>query len=114
MTDNEDKNKVRPIRKGISISTEEVEEKAEPDIRMVKILSDMLEKAKTGELKEFVFIGLNSENLIYSGMLGVAFDPHVMYAQIMHMATLYYDNTFYPIIEGSTRMGFGDDYEDDE
>jgi hypothetical protein len=114
MTDNEDKNKVRPIRKGISISTEEVEEKAEPDLRMVKAIEDMLEKAKTGDLKEFVFIGLTDDNLIYSGFLGVAFDPHAMYAQIMHTATLYYDNVFYPRTEGSSRMGFGDDYEDDE
>lgn len=113
MTDKEDNNNVKPIRKGLKIELDKVkqEEKLEPIKPIIEKLEDLIELAKSGDLRELCYVGIADDLTIYSGIVGICYDPHHMWSQLNHQATMYYDKVFYPRVEPDPYM-FDDD--DDE
>ena len=85
---------IRPIRSNIKI------EDVSPDQGVVEALEHLLSLARTGELREFVSLGICANNNILEYIEGEVYDPHYMQALIVHLSNRYYKEQFLPFFEG--------------
>lgn len=90
-----DDNKVRPIRQGIKVFEEEV---LRPVPAIQERLEFLKELADNGKLREFTYVGVTSDNEIYSEYVGILPEsPHTMYAELEHITKAYYHGVFCPV-----------------
>ena len=106
-------NNIKPIRKGLKINDSPEESvKKEVDPRLLRTAQMLLSKVESGEITELVYIGITEDLIIYSGIVGVVYEPHIMHSQLIHTTTKYYDEVLYPSIEGSHRFGEWEEYDE--
>lgn len=97
MVEKDKPNNVKPIRKGVQLE----EPKLEPIPDLVAQIELLLELAKSGDLREFAYVGVTADPYIHSGVMGNPYDCHYMMAQLIHLKTKYYEEVFWPMIEGA-------------
>lgn len=94
MTDEKDKkSKIFSIVGGRDVDKPTEVKKELPEIQeeIVEELEALLEKAKKGEIQELVYASTSDKYNVYTSMLGVSLNPHIMFSALTNTSLTYRD-----------------------
>lgn len=100
MTDKKDDGKVKAIRQGIVIKTEEDVEVKVADPNVVKAVEHLLDLVKTCVITEVVFVGVGDDTTSIRSIVGRSKHPFILSKQIEVANMLYNEDAIYPILLG--------------
>lgn len=97
MTDKKDTN-VKPLFKGMKVDTGET---PEPIPELVERLTELLEQASGGELRELCYVATYEDKSFTRGMHGIPVDFHLMQNNLRILDDDYFAAVTYPLMSGN-------------